>query len=449
MNKKLGSSSVFYRRLSHGHPTIVRGEGVYLYDQQGKCYLDGSGGALVANIGHGVKQIAEAMAHQASQAAYIHGTMFTSQVNEQYAHELARIAPLIEPKFYFLTSGSEAVEAAIKFVRQVQIARGQASRYMTISRQQSYHGASLGALAVTGKPKMRKPFESLFIDMPKIPPPYCYRCTYELKHPQCNLRCAQALEIEINRIGADKIAAFIAEPVSGATLGAVVPPPDYWPKIREICDRYEVLLIADEVMSGMGRTGQWFAINHWQVEPDIITIGKGCAGGYFPLSAMAVKGELLEELARGQSDFIHGGTYSHHTVGCAAGLATLDYLKSNNLVEGVARKGAYLQSKLRDSLSPFEWIGDMRGIGLMWGVELVKERKNKTPFTPDLRLGAKLCDEAFRRGLILYPGSGCVDGVRGDHFMIGPPFTITKAQIDELVALLEAAVLAIDLLYIR
>ena len=254
MKRKKPESAVFYRRMTHNHPKIVRGEGIYLYDEHGVRYLDGSGGALVANIGHGDQSIAQAMATQAAKAGYIHGTMFTTQSIETYARELADICPIPDPNFYVLTSGSEVIEAAIKFARQAQIARGYPQRSQVISRDQSYHGASLGALAVTGKPKMRNPFKPLFVDMPKIPPPYCYRCPYGLIHPQCELRCATELEREILRQGVENVAAFLAEPISGATLGAVVPPPGYWQTIREICDQYNLLLIADEVMSGIPHT---------------------------------------------------------------------------------------------------------------------------------------------------------------------------------------------------
>lgn len=436
-------SAVFYRRPAHEHPIIVRGEGVYLFDVQGKRYLDGSSGALVANIGHAVKQVSTAMGEQASQAAYLHGTMFTCQSNENYARELAKICPLPKPKFYFLTSGSEAVEAAIKFARQVQMARGQTRRYLTISRQQSYHGASLGALSITGKPKMKQPFTPLLVDTPKIPPPYCYRCPFNLKYPQCDLRCATALEDEILKVGVDNVCAFIAEPVSGATLGAVVPPSEYWPIIGEICKQYDVLQIVDEVMTGMGRTGKWFATQHWDFQPDIFTIGKGSAAGYFPLSALAVTGEHASQVVKYFGDFIHGGTYSHHAVGCAAGLATLNYLRENRLVEQVWKKGEYLHAKLIKELSPFGWIGDIRGLGLMWGVELVKDKQTKAAFEPQQRISQKIADQAFQNGLIIYPGSGCIDGKSGDHFMIGPPFSITLDQIDEMVELLKQALQAV------
>jgi len=367
--------------------------------------------------------------------------MFTSESNEKYAQELARICPMPDAKFYFLTSGSAAIEAAIKFARQVHVDRGHPDRYLTISRWGSYHGATLGALAVTGKPKMRARFSPMFKDMPHIPPPYCYRCPYELTHPHCNIRCAAALEDEILRQGAENVSAFIAEPVSGATLGAVVPPEEYWPIIQEICNQYDVLLIADEVMTGMGRTGKWFAVDHWGIEPDLLTIGKGATGGYFPLSVLAVKAEYTNLIAAKSGDFVHGGTYTHHAVGTATGLATLEYIKKNTLVDQVNSKGKILQSLLEERIAPLEWVGDIRGLGLMWGVELVQDKKSKTPFDPQLHISRKIADEAFQRGLIIYPGAGSIDGTRGDHFMLGPPFTITEEQIDSLVEIISQTLL--------
>jgi adenosylmethionine-8-amino-7-oxononanoate aminotransferase len=418
---------------------IERGEGVYLYDAEGHRYLDASGGAIVANIGHGVREVVEAMADQAARVAYIHPTMFTSQPLETYAQALAEIVPLSDAQFYFLCSGSEAVETAVKLARQAQLVRGEAERHLVIGRWGSYHGTTLGALAVTGKPAMRNVFMPLLRDMPHIPPPYCYRCPFGLTHPMCELRCAEALEIEIRRVGAGNVAAFIAEPVGGATLGAVMPPPEYWPRIRRICDKYGLLLIADEVMTGFGRTGRWFAIEHWDVVPDVITMGKGTTGGYFPLSITAVRGEWVEAIMA-QGDFIHGGTFSHHAVGAAVGLATLHYLQKHELITAVARKGELLGAKLQSGLGELPCVGDIRGIGLMWGVEFVADRATKTPFPPERHFAQRIADTAFEQGLILYPGHGSVDGVAGDHVMIAPPFVITEDQMDELVALLAKAV---------
>ena len=434
---------VFYRRATHPHPMVERGDGVYLYDTEGRRYLDASGGSIVVNLGHGVHDVAAAMAEQASQVAYAHPTMFTSRPAEVYAAALAEVVPLPEARFFFLSSGSEAVETAMKLARQVQVERGEAGRHLIVSRRQSYHGTTLGALAVTGKPKMRYPFSPMLPEVPQIPPPYCYRCPYGLTHPACHLRCADALDDEIKQAGADNVAAFIAEPVSGATLGAVVPPDGYWQRIREICRRHGVLLIADEVMTGFGRTGRWFAVQHWGVVPDIMALSKGSTGGYCPLSITAVSRALVDEIVDGSGDFAHGGTFSHHPVSTAAGLAALHYLQEHGLVAEAARKGKVLGEKLRGGLGDVHCVGDVRGIGLMWGVEFVVDRESREPFPVENHFARRVADAAFERGLIVYPGSGCVDGVIGDHLTLGPPFVITADQMDEMVALLRQAVTAV------
>ena len=441
---------VFYRRATFPHPMAERGEGVYLYDTQGRRYLDASGGALVVNIGHGVREVAQAIGEQATRMAYAHPTMFTSRPVEDYALALAEVVPVPDPRFFFLSSGSEAVETAIKLARQVHVERGQSSRYLTISRWRSYHGTTLGALAVAGKPKMRQVFQPLLPQTPHIPPPYCYRCPFGLDYPACGVRCADALEVEIKRVGVENVAAFIAESVSGATLGAAVPPPEYWPRIRQICDEYGLLLIADEVMAGFGRAGRWFAIQHWDVEPDLMAMGKGTTGGYFPLSVTAVRGEWADAIVGGSGDFVHGGTFSHHAVGAAAGLATLRYMQAHDLVGAAAQKEQVLGQKLRAGLDDLPCVGDVRGIGLMWGVEFVAGRASKTPFPPVVHFAQRVADKALERvslrfplqgrGLIVYPSTGCADGVAGDLVMLGPPLIITEDQMDEAVTLLRQAI---------
>jgi adenosylmethionine-8-amino-7-oxononanoate aminotransferase len=435
---------VFYRRLSHAYPSVVRGEGIYLYDTDGKRYLDASGGSVVVNIGHGVAEVVQAIAEQAGRVAYVHGTMFTTQALEEYARALAKLVPLSHPRFFFLSSGSEAVETAIKFTRQAQIDRGEPGRYIVISRWRSYHGTTLGALAVSGRAHFRQPYLPLLRDFPHIPPPYCYRCPWDKSYPGCDINCAQALETAVIRAGPENVAAFIAEPVSGASLGAAVPPPEYWPLVREICDRYGLLLIADEVMTGFGRTGRWFAMQHWDVMPDAMATAKGATGGYFPLSITAVRGELVEAIREGHGNFAHGGTFSHHAVGAAAGLAVLHYLQKNDLVTASAAKGKVMGEKLKAALGDLPCVGDVRGIGLMWGVEFVADRATKAPFPRAVRFARRVADAAFDKGLIVYPCTGCADGVAGDLVMVAPPFIITDAQMDEAVALLQEAVLEVS-----
>jgi hypothetical protein len=424
---------VFYRRLGYPRPMIDRAEGVYLYDTAGRRYLDASGGPVLVNIGHGVAEVVEALAEQARQAAYVHATMFTSQAIEDYSEALAAVTPLPDARFFYLCSGSEATETAMKFARQVQVDRGEAERYHIIGRWRSYHGTTFGALAVSGRPGLRSLYLPMLHDMPHIPPPYCYRCPFGLEYPACGIACAAALEDAINVLGASSVAAFIAEPISGASLAAVVPPPEYWPLIRSICDRYGLLLIDDEVMTGFGRAGRWFAIEYWDVTPDVITMAKGAAGGYWPLSITAVKREHVDLIQRARGDFVHGGTFSHHAAGAAAGLATLRYIQSHDLVAASAVKGERLKARLEAALGDHAYVGDIRGQGLMLGLEFVADRATKEPFPPQARLARRLGDAAFQRGLIVYPGQGTIDGVRGDHVMIAPPYVINDEQMDELV----------------
>jgi adenosylmethionine-8-amino-7-oxononanoate aminotransferase len=275
--------------------------------------------------------------------------------------------------------------------------------------------------------------------MPHIPPPYCYRCPFGLEHPSCGIACATALEDQIKILGAETVAAFIAEPISGASLAAAVPPPEYWPLVREICDRYGLLLIDDEVMTGFGRAGRWFAIETWGVTPDVMTMAKGAAGGYWPLSITAVKREHIEVMREGRGDFAHGGTFSHHAVGAAAGLATLRYIQKHDLIAASASKGERLKAKLQAALGDHPHVGDIRGQGLMLGLEFVADRATKEPFPAKARLARRLGDAAFERGLIIYPGQGTVDGVNGDHTMIAPPFVISDEQMDQMVAILVEA----------
>lgn len=433
-------SHVLYRKQKRRKPMVARGEGIYLWDTSGKRYIDATGGAVVVNVGHGVKAIADAIGEQAAQVAFAHGTMFTNAPLEGLAERLAARMPIPDARLFFMTSGSEATETAMKLARQVQTARGAPTRYKIIARWGSYHGGSLGALAVTGKPSMRRPFAPMFVDMPHIPPPYCYRCPYDLPCDECGQRCADELEAEIVRQGPETVAAFIAEPISGATLGAVVPPDTYWPRVREICDQYDVLLIADEVMTGMGRTGRWFAVEHWRLSPDILTLGKGVSGGYLPLSVTAARGDLVEQLWEELGDFNHGGTFSHQPVAAAAGVATLDFIEEHGLVERSAEMGSVLGRKLHAALDDHPHVGDVRGRGLMWGVEFVANRETKAPFPASDKVADRVFQHAFDAGLIVYAMPGAADGVRGDHVMVAPPLVVTEEELDEIVGRLRSAI---------
>jgi len=433
------SGHVFYRRLGHDYPIVDRGESVYLYDTAGRRYLDAAGGALVTNIGHGVREIAEAMAAQAQRVAFAHGTQFSNEPLEAYAAALAEVSPIPDTRVYLISGGSEAAETAFKLARQICVARGELGRYKIIARWSSYHGATLGALSASGRTPLRRPYAPLLADFPHIPPCYCYRCPFGRTHPTCGVACADALEAEILRQGPETVAAFIAEPVVGATLAAAVPPPEYWPRVREICDRYGVLLIADEVMTGMGRTGRWFAVEHWNVTPDILVTAKGASGGYFPLGLVLARGELVEAIRSGPGNFIHGFTYANGVMGAAVGLAVLRHLKVHDLVAASARMGKYLLQGL-GSLRDLPSVGDVRGLGLMAGVELVADKASKRPFPRDRKVAEGAQAAAMARGLVVYYGTGLANGIDGDAVLIGPPFIVNEGQVDEIVTLLREAV---------
>jgi len=430
---------VLYRRLGHDYPTVQRGEGAYLYDTAGRRYLDAAGGALVANIGHGVAEVAEAMAAQAQRVAFAHGTQFTSEPLEAYAAALGEVSPIPDPWLYLVSGGSEAVETALKLARQTCVARGEPGRYKIIARWSGYHGATLGALSASGRTPLRRPYAPLLIDVPHIPPAFCYRCPLSKTYPSCGAACADALEAEILRQGPETVAAFIAEPVVGATLAAAVPPPEYWPRVRETCDRHGVLLIADEVMTGLGRTGRWFAIDHWAVTPDILVTAKGASGGYFPLGLVLVKGELVEAIRGGPGNFAHGFTYANGVMGAAVGLAVLRYLQAHDLIAASARMGEDLLHKLA-SLRELPAVGDVRGLGLMAGVELVADKASKHPFPRSQRIAERVQAAAMARGMIVYYGTGLADSVDGDAVLLGPPFIVTETQIDDIVAVLGEAI---------
>lgn len=425
---------VFYRKLAHSRPMISHGEGIYLYDESGKRYIDGSGGPLVVNVGHGRSEIVAAISEQVSKVGYVHAITFTNGPTEQLSAELAPLVPVPDARFFYLSSGSEVVEAAVKLARQIQLARGENGRDITICRMLSYHGMTLGALGVSGRPGLRTPYLGMMVNMPHIRHPFPYH------FDASGVELADRLEESILAYGPENVSSFIAEPISGASLGAVVPPDDYWPRIRQICDRYGVLLIADEVLVGLGRTGKWWAIDHWDVQPDILVNSKGLAGGYVPYGFVAARRSDVDQIQMTLGDFNHGGTFSHHPVGAAAALATLHILQREQLVENSARMGARLGEKLRTALSDHPFVGEVRGRGLFWGIEFVQDRETKEPFPVKNKLAWRIHQRAFELGLIVYYSQGCVDGVSGDVVMLGPPLIVNTAQIDEMVAILCEAI---------
>ncbi len=433
--------AVFRRQLKSDLTRAVEARGVWIVDAAGKRFIDGSGGPLVVNVGHGREEIAAAVAEQIRRCDYVHPTMFTGASVEALARRLADKAPRGIQRFYFMTSGSEAVETAVKLARQIHLERGQPQRYRTISRWKSYHGLTLGALAVTGRTTFRTPFAPMLPENHHIPAPYCYRCPYGLTYPNCGLRCADALEEAIWNLGPQTVSAFLAETVSGATIACVVPPPGYLQRIREICDRYGVLLILDEVFCGLGRTGHWFAAEHFDVVPDLVTLGKGLSGGTAALSAVGVQRDHFETIRGGSGAFMHGGTYSHHLVACAAANAVLDIFEAEDLVTRVAETGPRLGAMLRQRLGDHPRVGDIRGLGFMWGVELVADRDSRRPFPRADQVTEKLYHRLYDDGVLLYKSTGLA-GLDGDAMVVGPPFVATDDDLEQIVEALGRAVVA-------
>ncbi len=433
------SDYVFYRNFKQHHPIVERGEGIYIYDKEGKRYIDACSGALVSNIGHGVEEIVEAMYAQAKKIAFAHLSMLVSEPAIELAHMIKELAPGDLNYTWFVSGGSEAVESAVKLARQYFIERDgeNSSKYVIIGRWNSFHGNTLGALAIGGHISRRKPYVPMLKEFPHISTHYCYRCYFKLEYPNCGLRCAYELEDVIKREGSKYIAAFIAEPVVGATVGALVPPPEYWPIVREICDKYDILLIADEVMCGFGRTGKNFAVDHWGVVPDMIVLGKGMAAGYSPLAGVIASERIVDVLKKGSGQFIHGHTYGGNPLSCAIGVAVIKYMLKHNLIQNAHEVGEYLGRAMRVELEDIPIVGEIRGIGMMWGIEIVKDRRTREPFLRKQNVASKVAKVLMERGVLVYPGSGAADGVNGDHFMVAPPLTLKKEEADEIVSLLK------------
>ena len=425
MTYRYPDSPVFYRHLKQTFRCATRAEGVYIFDETGKQYLDASGGAVVANLGHDVEEIAAEIA-EAARLGYVNGTQFTNPQVEELATELAEVLPGTLEHSYFLASGSEAVEASVKLARQVWVERGRASKWKVISRRPSYHGNPLAALSLSGREHYREVYAPLLTDFPRIPAPDPYR------HPDSRASTGEALEDEILRQGHETVAAFIAEPILGSSGGAMVPRSDYYRRIEEICRRHEVLFIADEILCGMGRTGRWFACEHFDTVPDILVLGKGLNGGVAPLSAVVASRDILDTLAAGSGSFNHAQTYSHTPVICAAGLATVRHLKRQRLVERCAALEESFFGAL-DELRRYDVVGDIRGKGLLAGIEFVADRVVKEPLPRSERFAERFTETAFENGLIVWPNVGHVDGTRGDLVMVAPPLTITEEEIRTLV----------------
>jgi len=433
------TGSVFYRSPRHQYPLGMRGEGVYLYDSTGKQYLDGSGGAAVSCLGHGNAEVIEAVREQVGKLAYAHTAFFTNEPQEALAAGVASRFSEANARVYFSAGGSEANETAIKLAKQYWMAKGQPSKSVFISRHQSYHGNTLGALALSGSPGRRAIYQSIISDWPKIEPCYPYRLQQENESDEDYAeRAANSLDTAIVAAGAENVAAFFAETVSGATLGAATAVSGYFERIREICDRHDVLLVLDEVMCGSGRTGSYFAFEQEGVLPDIVTVAKGLGGGYQPLGAAICRDFVHQAIIDAYGEFSHGHTYVGHATACAAGVAVQSVLDKEKLLDNVIARGEQLRVLLKSTFQNHPHVGDFRGRGLFIGIELVRDRESKKPPSAELGLPTWLKNRAMEEGLICYPGGGTVDGKNGAHILLAPPFIYSDKNVEELVAKLAA-----------
>lgn len=446
LQRREAESSLLLRSYRKRYPTAVRGEGIYLWDSEGRRYTDFASSAVVSFIGHGVPEVASTMAQQATRLEFVHSSQFIAEPAERFARELLEFlgSAYRDASVFFTSGGSEAVETALKLARQYQVELGHVSRTQVFSRRQSYHGATLGAMAVSGNLKRREIYLPMLREFVHVGIPYCYRCAYGCDN--CAAKYAAELDDALTA-HPDQTAAFIFEPLSGATLGAAVPPPTYLQQVRDICARHGVLTMADEVMTGVGRTGRPLACDHWGVTPDIVVLGKGLASGYAPLGAVVARRHVVDAIANGSGTLVHGFTYNAHPVSVAAGSAVLSLIRDQHLVEAAddsaSGPAAHLKSELQ-KLREVPCVGDVRGMGLLWGVEFVLDRSTKEPFPAGANFAGRIAEACTKRGLLVYPMQGCVDGYRGDHVMIAPPAIITPGQIDEALDQLKQAISEVE-----
>jgi len=441
MSTAIRSSSLFSRNLLKNYPVAVRGEGCWIIDANGRRYLDASGQAAVVSIGHGVPEIGRAMAEQSNRIAFAHTTQFHSESAEKLAARVLAIAPRNFQnggRVYFTSGGSEATETAIKLARQYFLESKQPARYRIVSRKQSYHGSTLGAMSVSGNVGRRAPYAPMIPEWGHVAPCFCYHCPFNKTFPECNLACADDLDVFLRENEASTVAAFFFEPVVGATLGAAPAVDGYTARISEICRRHGILLIADEVMSGMGRTGKPFASQYWGLEPDIILTGKGIASGYSPLGAVLVSPRIVDAFEKGTAAFMHGFTYQSHPVSTAAGNAVFDYLETHKLFDRVTPAGETLRKAL-SILESHPHVGQVRGIGLLQAVEFVKDKSTHEPFPKESAIAEKIRQAALEKNVLTYPSQGTVDGSRGDHVLLAPPFIISPQECQLIADALQYA----------
>lgn len=431
--------SVLHRELGRDYPTARGADGAYVHDTTGRRYLDAAGSYFVVNIGHGVPAVVDAVAAQLKNLDFAHTSYFTTEAAQRFAARLIRLAPPGFSKVYFTTSGSASNEAAIKLARQYHVLKGNTAKWKVIARWNSYHGGSLGALSLTGHVPRREPFDPLLLPFPHISPAYCYRCPFGRQPADCAVDCADELETTIRQIGPQHISAFILEPVAGGPLGAAVPHDSYLPRIRAICDRYDVLLIADEVVTGAGRTGASLAVKHWNVTPDIVTLAKGIGGGILPVGAVLVRDHVYDAFEEAGVAFRQGETFSGHPLICAAGNAVLEHIEKHDLVARARDMGERLGSAL-DTLRELPIVGDVRGKGLLRGIELVADKASRRPFARRLTVAERVAKACNDRGVLVIPGNACADGVDGDVVSMAPPFVIGDVEIDLIVTALRGAI---------
>jgi adenosylmethionine-8-amino-7-oxononanoate aminotransferase len=433
-----------HRDWDRDFPVIVRAEGIYVFDADGRRYIDGSGGSsVVTSIGHGVEEVPKAMDEQARRFSFYPAHAFTNQPFLDLSDQIVDLAPgelKNNSRVWVTCTGTDATDDAVRLARQYWVEVGRPGKYQVIARWQAFHGNNIAVAGFSGLTARRKIFQPMYVDSPHIPPAFCYRCYFEKRYPECGLLCARALETAIRQQGAENVAAFIAEPVVGAALGCVPAPDGYFQVIRDICSRYEVLFIADEVMTGWGRTGKMWGMDHWGVTPDIVATAKGMTAGYTPLSAVIGRDSIWAALERNHSPFKAGHTLNANAVSCAGALAVLHYSLSHNLPENAAVRGEQALSGLRTILAAHPSIGDVRGLGLMFGFEFVQDRDTREPFPPELKVSSLLEKAALGHGLVTYPCTGTVDGGPGDMILMAPPLTITAQEMDELLAILDLAI---------
>ncbi len=432
----------FFPALRGDLPTIVRAEGIYLYDAHGRAFIDAAGGVgCVTSVGHAVPEVVDAISEQMHAVAFLPWTQFQSQPAADLSNMIASVTPATLNRVGLFNGGSEATEGAVKLARQYWLATGRPEKYLTIARWQGFHGMTLGATGFGGHTGRRRKYQPMLADTPKIAPAYAYRCD------DCasgSLRCANELERTIKWLGPENVSSFIAEPLVGATMGAVPAPPGYFQRIREICDKYDVLFIMDEVMTGFGRTGRWFASEHWDTVPDIMTAAKGVSGGYAPLAVLIATDAVVEALDAAGTPFVAGHTFAQNPVVAAAGIAVVSYIQKHGLVAAAAERGAQLLAGLHGLVERHPLAGDARGMGLMLGLELVADKASKQPFPIEAAVAQRFAKACIIEGAAVYPGQGGADGLVGDHVLVTPPLTITSAQVDELLGALDRALTRVE-----